>query len=492
MKLKLQSKYSFVILSIVISLVIIFASLILLQFRSIMFDVTSLTSKTLKTDLLRQLEKRAELIVLFLSENLINPVYQYDMQTIYDLAKATKKQKEVIYIYVYDRTGRIIHDGTKKNPLLDKVLDDKISKKAVAARRLIIQTVEHSLDVAMPIKIGNEVLGGIRVGFSLNGITDEVEKMRTRLDIIGSSGIQRTIRSIAIIAVGLSALGILLAVFVARGLSRPIKLLSTLSSRVGQGEYDLALSIDRSDEIGDLAVSFKKMANDLKNLAAMSRFKRYLSPQIAEIILKSEDDNLFKSHRREVTVVFMDLRGFTVFSDSAEPEEVMDLLRSYHTEIGKLIFKYDGTLEHFAGDGVMVFFNDPIPCEDHTEKAVHMGLEMRDRVKELREGWLKKGYDLDLGVGLATSYATLGNIGFDGRMDYGAVGNVTNLASRLCEQAKGGQILTNQRTHSRIEDLVEAEPMGDLHIKGFIRPVASFNIVGLKQRAESSFGAHNE
>ncbi|MBI2348495.1 MAG: adenylate/guanylate cyclase domain-containing protein, partial [Deltaproteobacteria bacterium] len=159
-----------------------------------------------------------------------------------------------------------------------------------------------------------------------------------------------------------------------------------------------------------------------KEIERISRLRRYLSPQIAEAVLNAKEGDLFKSHRREITVVFLDLRGFTAFSNRAEPEEVMGLLRSYHTEMGKLIFEFEGTLEHFAGDGIMVFFNDPVPCEDHAARAIRMALEMRSRVKELRPSWLKKGYDLDLGVGLATGHAALGNLGFEGRMDYGAVG----------------------------------------------------------------------
>jgi adenylate cyclase len=223
-----------------------------------------------------------------------------------------------------------------------------------------------------------------------------------------------------------------------------------------------------------------KVDQQVKEIQRMSRFKRYLSPQIAETLQKSDDENVFKSHRREITVVFLDLRGFTAFSDSAEPEEVMELLRSYHAEMGRLIFKYEGTLERFAGDGIMVFFNDPIPCEDHTGRAVRMALDMRDRAQDLRKEWVKKGYDLDLGVGLAAAFATLGNIGFEGRMDYGAVGNVTNLAARLCAEAKGGQILTNQKTLSKIEEMVAAEPLEEFHLKGFGRPVAAFNILKLK------------
>jgi adenylate cyclase len=223
----------------------------------------------------------------------------------------------------------------------------------------------------------------------------------------------------------------------------------------------------------------EKVKQQVDELQRVNRLKRYLSPQIAETIL-GEDENLFKSHRREITVVFLDLRGFTAFSDSAEPEEVMEVLRGYHAVMGKLIFDFGGTLERFAGDGIMIFFNDPIPCDDHTEKAVRMALAMQTKVEELRGEWLKRGYELDLGMGMAAGYATLGNIGFEGRMDYGAIGNVTNLAARLCSEAKARQILTNQRTLSKIETLVEVEPLEELQLKGVARPVAAFNIVKLK------------
>jgi len=229
----------------------------------------------------------------------------------------------------------------------------------------------------------------------------------------------------------------------------------------------------------------EKVSQQTELIERMSRLKRYLSPQLADYILKSDNDDFFKSQRREITSIFLDLRGFTAFSDSAEPEEVMALLRSYHTEMGKLIFKFGGTVEHFVADGLMVFFNDPVPCQDHTEKAVRLSLAMRDRIKELRTGWLQKGYDLDLGIGLAAGYAAVGNIGFEGQLDYGVVGNVTNLASRLCGAAKGGQILTDQKTLTEIENLVDAEPLEELHLKGFVRPVRAFDIVRLRRHTES-------
>jgi adenylate cyclase len=222
-----------------------------------------------------------------------------------------------------------------------------------------------------------------------------------------------------------------------------------------------------------------KVKRQVDELERMARLKRYLSPQIAEKIL-SEDDHLFKTHRREITIVFLDLRGFTAFSDNAEPEEVMDFLRHYHSEMGKLVFKFEGTLERFVGDGIVVIFNDPIPCEDHVQKAAQMAIEMRDRVKELRTAWRKKGYDLDLGVGIAAGYATLGTMGFECRKDYGTVGNLPNLAARLCAEAKGGQILTDQKTMSRLEEAFEAEPIQELNLKGINRPVAAFNIMAHK------------
>lgn len=235
------------------------------------------------------------------------------------------------------------------------------------------------------------------------------------------------------------------------------------------------------DALEDLNRSLAdKVAEQVGEIERMGKLKRYLSPQIAETILQKNDESLFATHRREITVVFLDLRGFTAFASNAEPEEIMDLLRGYHAEMGKLIFKFEGTLERFAGDGIMIFFNDPIACDDHTERAVRMAIEMRARACELRDGWQKRGYDLNLGIGLACAYATLGNVGFEGRMDYAAIGNVTNLASRLCDEAKGGQILTNQKTLSKVEPLIESEPLAELQLKGFARPVAVFNIVKLK------------
>jgi adenylate cyclase len=224
----------------------------------------------------------------------------------------------------------------------------------------------------------------------------------------------------------------------------------------------------------------EKIGEQKDLIERMNRLRRYLSPQLADSILKSDEPEPFKSQRREITAIFLDLRDFTAFSNSAEPEEVMALLRNYHTEMGKLIFQFGGTLEHFAGDGLMVFFNAPEACEDHTERAVRLSVAMRDRVKTLRSVWLQRGYKLDLGIGLAAGYAAVGNTGFEGQMHYGVVGNVANLAARLCGAASGGQILTDQKTLTQIEKAVVAEPLEEMSLKGFVRPVRAFNIVSLR------------
>ena len=197
---------------------------------------------------------------------------------------------------------------------------------------------------------------------------------------------------------------------------------------------------------------------------------RFLSPQVAALVSSPDGEQLLAGHRREITVAFCDLRGFTAFAEQADPEELMTLLSQYHRMMGEAITEHDGTLEHFAGDGVMVFFNDPIEQGDHVERCVRMAVEMRDRFAELAAAWRERGYELGFGVGIAVGHATLGRIGFDGRHDYGAIGNVTILASRLSSQAQAGQILLSPRAQQILEELVESEPIGELTLKGLARP----------------------
>ena len=223
-----------------------------------------------------------------------------------------------------------------------------------------------------------------------------------------------------------------------------------------------------------------RVLEQVRQLERLERLKRFFSPQLAELIVSGGAEDPLKTHRREITVVYLDLRGFTAFAETAEPEEVMNVLREYHAAMGRLIVEHEGTLEHFAGDGMLIFFNDPTPIPNPAEQAVRMALAMRERVKELTVKWRKLGYELGFGVGIAQGYATIGAIGFEGRWEYGAIGTVPNLAARLCGEAKPGEILVPQRLLGTVEELVGAEPAGELTLKGFHRPVTAYNILRLK------------
>ncbi len=223
----------------------------------------------------------------------------------------------------------------------------------------------------------------------------------------------------------------------------------------------------------------QRVEQQLSEIERVSRLQRFLSPQIASLILSSGDDRVLESHRRAITVVFCDLRGFTAFSELTEPEEVMSVLQEYHSVLGGLIHKYEGTVERFSGDGIMIFFNDPLPCPDPSLRAVQMAIEMREQVGQVLLKWRKHGHDLGFGVGIAHGYATLGRIGFEGRFDYGAVGTVVNLAARLCSDAKDGQILIESKVLSAVETSASTEPAGELMLKGIHRPVRVFNVCTL-------------
>ena len=220
----------------------------------------------------------------------------------------------------------------------------------------------------------------------------------------------------------------------------------------------------------------ERVREQVSLLERYSRLKRFVSPRIGDLILAGGVDDPLKTHRREITVVFTDLRGFTAFTEAAEPEEAMSVLREYHETLGRVVMAHDGTIEHFAGDGVMILFNDPVPVAEPEVAAAHMALDMREAVGALTVGWRRRGHDLGFAMGIANGYATMGAIGFDGRRDYGAIGPVCNLSARLCAEAGAGQILVSQRVYGRIEGRVAGEAVGALSLKGFHRPVPAYNL----------------
>lgn len=223
-----------------------------------------------------------------------------------------------------------------------------------------------------------------------------------------------------------------------------------------------------------------RVQEQVLQLERLERLKRFFSPHLAELIVTGDAEDPLKTHRSQISVVFIDLRGFTAFAETAEPEEVIDMLWEYHGEMGGVILKHEATLERFTGDGMMVFFNDPVVVPNPEERAVRMAIAMRDRVATLQTKWAKRGYALGWGAGITAGYATIGAIGFEGRRDYTAIGTVINLAARLCAEARPGQILVSQRLYSAVEPLVEAEPVGELSLKGFHRPLPAYNIRRLK------------
>ena len=242
----------------------------------------------------------------------------------------------------------------------------------------------------------------------------------------------------------------------------------------------------RTDEIAELNRGLEaRVAEQVDELGRVGRLKRFLAPQLAELIVSHGDEKILESHRRDIVVVFCDLRGYTAFTETAEPEEVLDFLREYHGALGPLVSQFEGTLDQFSGDGIMVFFNDPVPCPDPAERAVKMAMAMREEAGKLITTWRRDGCELGFGAGIAQGYATLGQIGFSERSGYTAIGTVCNLAARLCAEAKDGQILISSRVARAVEAVARLEDLGNLELKGLRRPVAAFNIVQSTSSAEA-------
>jgi adenylate cyclase len=242
----------------------------------------------------------------------------------------------------------------------------------------------------------------------------------------------------------------------------------------------------RTDEIAGWNRELEaRVAEQVDELGRVGRLKRFLAPQLAELIVSQGDEKILESHRREIVVVFCDLRGYTAFTETAEPEEVLDFLREYHGALGPLVSQYEGTLDQFSGDGIMVFFNDPVPCPDPAERAVKMAMVMREEAGKLIAAWRPDGCELGFGAGIAQGYATLGQIGFSERSGYTAIGTVCNLAARLCAEAKDGQILISSRVARAVEAVARLEDLGSLELKGLHRPVAAFNVAQSSSAADA-------
>ncbi|MGH9010834.1 MAG: adenylate/guanylate cyclase domain-containing protein [Acidimicrobiia bacterium] len=224
----------------------------------------------------------------------------------------------------------------------------------------------------------------------------------------------------------------------------------------------------------------KRVAEQVEELDRMARLRRFLSPQLADLLITKGDDTVLETHRRDIAVLFVDLSGFTAFSETSEPEDVMAVLREFHRELGRLVREFEATVGFFAGDGLMVFWNDPMPCPDPADRAVRMAVALRERFVPLTAGWRKRGHDLGFAVGVASGYATLGEIGFDGRYEYGVIGSVVNLASRLCDHADRDQILISARAKLAVEDIADVEEVGTVPLKGFHAPVPVFNVLSLR------------
>jgi class 3 adenylate cyclase len=357
---------------------------------------------------------------------------------------------------------------------------------------LLKDLADDVLRVAATRGYGEEAVGGqVRLGEGVIGVVGERRRMM-RIGNIGAS--MRYLRSVRARMEASGEVGPVEAASALPGLTdvqSQLALPLTVKDRlvgVLAVESREPNAFDELDEvllriIGNQAATAIDNARTYRMVEQLGRLKRFFSPQLAELIIRGGADDPLKTHRREITVVFLDLRGFTAFAETSEPEELMGVLREYHAEMGKLILAYEGTLERFTGDGMMIFFNDPLLVPDPAERAVRMAVAMRERAAELAARWQRSGYELGFGIGIAKGFATIGAIGFEGRWDYGAIGTVTNLAARLCGEAKPGQILMSPRLLMEVEHLLEIEEVGLLTVKGLARPVKVLNIVRLRDPA---------
>lgn len=291
------------------------------------------------------------------------------------------------------------------------------------------------------------------------------------------------LRSAAVLCIGLIG-SLLAALFLAHRMVVPIHALQEGVARIGAGDLGYKVDVRTGDELEMLANQFNSMSGDLRASKAredrLARLRRFLSPQLAQVIESTGGEKLLESQRRDISVLFCDMRGYTSFTEAATPEEVMQMLGEFHSSLGGLIHKYDATLERFTGDGLMAFFNAPLPCPDPTDRAVRMAVDMQVALRQLSRKWKDLGYQVGFGIGIAHGEATTGRIGFEGRFDYAAIGSVVNLASRLCNEAKEGQILIEASVQGRVAHSFCWESLGLRSFKGFRNPVAVYNVLGVR------------
>ena len=360
----------------------------------------------------------------------------------------------------------VVDDQPANIRLLDAILTPRgYDVRAAASGEEALTTISESavdlvlLDIVMPGMDGYEVCRRIR---------EQVHTAYLPVVMVTASGDEEKVKALEVGADDF--------------LTKPVnqsELLARVASLARIKRYQDTIK-RQADELADWNRELEsRVDTQVDQLGRMSRLRRFLSPQLAELIVDSGDETFLESHRREIVVVFCDLRGFTTFAEASEPEEVMGVLGEYHEALGDLIFRFEGTLERFAGDGLMVFFNDPVRCDDGPVRAIRMALAMRTRIRGLAEGWARQGHDLAMGIGIAQGYATLGKIGFEGRFDYAAIGSVTNLASRLCDAAEPWQILVTERVFSAADSLVVGEDAGARDLRGFSRSVRAFNVKGV-------------
>ena len=365
-----------------------------------------------------------------------------------------------------DVTVLVVDDQPTNIRLLDAILTPRgYDVRGAGSGEEALRTISESavdlvlLDIVMPGMDGYEVCRQIR---------EQVHTAYLPVVMVTASGDEEKVKALEVGADDF--------------LTKPVnqsELLARVASLARIKRYQDTIK-RQADELADWNRELEsRVDTQVDQLGRMSRLRRFLSPQLAELIVDSGDETFLESHRREIVVVFCDLRGFTTFAEASEPEEVMGVLGEYHEALGDLIFRFEGTLERFAGDGLMVFFNDPVRCDDGPVRAIRMALAMRTRIRGLAEGWARQGHDLAMGIGIAQGYATLGKIGFEGRFDYAAIGSVTNLASRLCDAAEPWQILVTERVFSAADSLVVGEDAGARDLRGFSRSVRAFNVKGV-------------